>query len=183
MSDLDPRHDTDPKNPKLLSRDVFYKGENIIEQGDEGIRAYYIENGRVEVLVKENEHQLKIVELGPGDIFGEMALINDEPRSATVRALDDCTVTIISRDEIEGKIERIEDKAIRTLINVLAKRLRESTKGQMQHYKNLAEFQDRVSSIVDRVDAGIDAAHREAFREEVVPLLTDLQKVLDRYQN
>lgn len=182
--DLDPRNDEKhKKNPKLLNRDVYYRGKDIIQQGEEGFRAYYIEAGRVEVLVEEAGHLLKVAELGPGDIFGEMALINHEPRTATVRAIDDVTVTIISRDEIEGKIKRIEDKAIRALINVLAERLRVSTHEQMQHYKSLSEFQDRVTGIVDKAHAGVDSKKRDAFRREVEPLLADLQSVLDRYQD
>ncbi len=182
--DLDPRKSLEGQPSKVLHREVFFKGKTIIDQDDTGVRAYYIERGRVEILVKDKDskHQLKVAEMGPGDIFGEMALITRAPRSATVRAIEDCTLTVISRDEIEGKIKRIEDKAIRTLIQVLAERLRAATKSQLNHYTNLTDFQDRVSGIVEAVDVGIDPKSRDAFRDEVTPLLTDLQKVLDRYQ-
>ncbi len=180
--DLNPRKQTDRKTADFLSRELFYKGTNIIEQGDEGIRAYYIENGRVEVLVGEDGHQLKVAELNAGDIFGEMALINKETRSATVRALEDCTVTIISRDEIESNIQNITSKATRKLLTVLTERLRTSTQGQVSHYKNLAEFQSRITDMIERVDASIDESKRAEFRDEVEPLLNDLQTVLDRYQ-
>lgn len=183
-SDLDPRKSHEGRNTKVLNREVFFKGKTIIQQGDSGHRAYYIERGRVEILVKDEDgkHQLKVAEMGPGDLFGEMSLITNEPRSATVRALDDVTLTVISREEIEGKIKRIDDTAIRALINVLAGRLRKATMGQLNHYSNLTDFQDRVSGIVESVDAGIDPKSRDAFREEVGPLLADLQKVLDRYK-
>lgn len=179
----DPRNNLGGHKSRVLSREVFYKGDEIIRQGDEGYRAYYIEKGKVEILVKEGAHQLTVSELGEGDVFGEMALISHEPRSATARAAEETTLTVISRDEIEGKIKRIEDDAIRALINVLAERLRESTKNQLDHYKNLAAFQDRISGIVERVDLGISDKDRKAFRDEVSPLLTDLQKVLNRYQS
>jgi CRP-like cAMP-binding protein len=180
--DLDPRKQIkNKKRPKILNREVYFKGQNIVEQGDDAWRAYYIESGRVEVLVKEGKHQLKVAELAEGDIFGEMSLINHEPRSATVRVIEDCTVTVIARDEIEGKIENIEDNAIRALIDVLVERLRESTKGQVQQYKSLADFQDRVTGLVDRVHVGIDQSKRSQFRKDVMPLLEDLQKVLERY--
>ncbi len=182
-NDLDPRNEERPENqPRILSRELFFKGKTIIEQDDEAFRAYYIEEGHVEVLVNEDGVELKVAELGPGDIFGEMALIEPGPRTATVRALEDCSTTIISRDEIEGKINGIQDKAIKALINLLIARLRDTTKGQVHQYKNLAQFQDRVAGIVDRVDLGIDESKREGFRDEVNPLLDDLQKVLDRFQ-
>ncbi len=179
---LDPRKGMDASNRRVLNREVYYKGQTIIEQGSEGYRAYYIERGHVEILIKDSHHQLKIAEMGPGDIFGEMALITREPRSATVRALDDCVLTVISQEEIEGKIDSIKDKAIRALINVLAERLRNSTLGQLTQFKSLAEFQDRVTGIVDAVHDGIDEGQRKNFSNEVTPLLNDLQKVLDKYR-
>lgn len=179
---LDPRMGMDRTNRRVLSREVRYKGQDIIHQGDDGYRAYYIERGRVEILVKDGQHQLKVAEMGAGDIFGEMALITRGPRTATVRAIEECVFTIISRDEIEGKINTIKDKAIRALINVLAERLRNTTQGQMVQYKSLAEFQDRVTGLVDGVQEGIPAESRDAFRNDVTPLLEDLQKVLDRYK-
>lgn len=185
LTTQDPANKTkkqDGPSKKVLNREVFYKGKTIIEQGDEGFRAYYIERGRVEVLIKDGAHLLKVTELGAGDIFGEMALINNERRSATVRAIDDVTVSVISRDEISGKMKRIEDPAIQALINVLGSRLRQTTKGQMKHYINLTEFQDRIANLFSDVDESIDAAERDKFRAEVAPLLEDLQKVLARYQ-
>lgn len=180
--DLDPRSQLDIRNPRILHREVFYSGKRIIEQGEEGFRAYYIESGQAEVLIKDGPHELKVAELGPGDLFGEMALINNEPRSASVRAITDCTLTVISREEIEGKISIIEDKAIRALINVLVDRLREATRGQMVHFKNLADFQDRIHGIIDRVELGVSEQKRGEFRKEVEPLLSDLEKVLDRFR-
>lgn len=181
--ELDPRKQLDRQNPRILNREIYFKGKDIIRQGDEGYRAYFIEKGGVEVLVDDGRHQLKVTELGPGDIFGEMSLINYGPRSATVRALYDTTVTIIARDEIEGKIKRIQDEAIRALINVLAERLRTATRGQLDHYSNLADFQDKISGVVESVGHGIDDSRRTEFRKDVEPLLAELQKILDRYQS
>jgi CRP/FNR family transcriptional regulator, cyclic AMP receptor protein len=179
---FDPRTSMDNSNRRVLSREVYYKGQTIIEQGTEGYRAYFIERGKVEILIKDGPHQLKIAEMVAGDLFGEMSLITHEPRSATVRAVEDTVLTIISKDEIESKIGTIKDKAIRALINVLAARLRNSTQGQLTQYKSLAEFQDRVTGIVDSVEQGIDADQRAAFSDEVSPLLNDLQKILDKYR-
>lgn len=180
--DFNPRNTAEGR--KVLHREVFFKDKTIIDQDDTGVRAYYIERGRVEVLVKDRDgrHQIKVAEMGPGDIFGEMALITGERRSATVRAIEDCTLTVISRDEIDGKIKKIFDPAIRALINVLAERLRNATVNQLAHYTTLAEFQDRVSGIVENTKEGIDPRCQKAFQEEVAPLLTDLQAILDKYQ-
>lgn len=180
--DLDPHNQGDTKNPKILNRRVYYDGDVIVRQGDIGQRAFYIEDGEVEVSVHEGATKLKVATLKTGDIFGEMALITHGPRSATITAKKPTTIAIIEHEEIEGRIARIEDRATKALINVLVKRLQDATHGQLEHYKNLEAFQDRVTGIVDRVHLGIDSKKRDKFREEVNPLLDELQKIMDRYQ-
>ncbi len=181
-TDLDPRKGLKGRKTKVLHREVFFKGQDIVEQGDEGYRAYYIERGRVGVFMHDGKHELKVAEMGPGDLFGEMALITHGARTATVRAIDDCTLTIITRDEVEGKIKRIDDVAIRALINVLAERLRRTTRQQFDQYLGIAELQDRIAGVVDSVDLELDEKDRETFREEVTPLLNNLQTILDKYK-
>lgn len=180
--DLNPRNSAEGR--RVLHREVFFKGKIIIQQGDTGVRAYYIERGRVEILVHDasGKHQLRVAEMGPGDIFGEMALITGEPRSATARALEDCTLTVISRDEIDGKIRRIDDPAIRALINVMADRLRHATLGQLSQYMTLAELQSRVSTMIEEAGEGLTPESRAAFQQEITPLLNDLQTIMDKYQ-
>lgn len=74
----------------------FGKGAKILSEGDESNNsAYLIESGSVDVY----RHGKKIDSLQSGDIFGEMALIADEPRSATIIANDDTEVLVLSKDE------------------------------------------------------------------------------------
>ena len=184
MSDLDPRKDIESSGrSKLLNREIFYKGQKIIEQNSNSNRAFYIESGTVEISVKEDQHSVTISKLGPGEIFGEMGLIAHEPRSANAIALEDTTVTIITEDMLNKRVEAITDKAIRKLIRVLIERLTQSNKGQLLHYKNLAEFQDRVIGLMNKADTGISKSKRAAFREEAEPLLAQLEALLDKYNS
>ncbi|MCB1532334.1 MAG: cyclic nucleotide-binding domain-containing protein [Alphaproteobacteria bacterium] len=177
--DLNPKNSG--KSQTVLNRQVYYKGDEIIRQGDIGQRAFYIEDGAVEVYIHEGATKLKVASLKSGDIFGEMALITHDPRSATVIATQTSTITIIEHKEIEGRIEAMKDGAIKALIRVLVDRLKEATRGQLAHYKNLEDFQDRITGVVDRVELGIDSSKSEQFRKEVNPLLDQLQEILDRY--
>jgi CRP-like cAMP-binding protein len=71
-----------------LSDESFEAGQVIIRQGEAGDRFYVIRQGRVEVLLEEPGQPVhRVTELGPGDFFGELALLLSAPRSATVRAL------------------------------------------------------------------------------------------------
>lgn len=180
-NNLDPRSELDGKNQRILNREVFYAGNMIVHQGDIGYRAYYIERGNVEILVQDGGHEMRVATMGAGDIFGEMSLITKDPRSASVRALNECVCTVISVDEIEGKIKGIKDPAISALIHVLADRLREVTKAQVTTHRST--YVGRITSLIDSIQPGVAESDREAFRSEVVPVLEQLQDIVDKYKN
>ncbi|MGH7778103.1 MAG: cyclic nucleotide-binding domain-containing protein [Candidatus Dormibacterales bacterium] len=73
-------------------------GTVVVRQGDPGDALFIIEEGRCEVVVQESPgHSVTVAFLGSGDFFGEMALVSEEPRSATVRALTDCRLLVLDR--------------------------------------------------------------------------------------
>lgn len=74
----------------------FAKGEIIFRQGYPGDHAYIVKEGEVEIFFEENdftEKQLAI--LGVGEMFGELALMDDKPRSASARAYTDVVLQIM----------------------------------------------------------------------------------------
>jgi NADH dehydrogenase len=82
-----------------ISRAHYQPGDYIIMQGDPGTNFFVIESGEVEVLRGRNEGEsLEILAvLGPGDFFGEMALIDDRPRNASIRARTPVEVLVMGR--------------------------------------------------------------------------------------
>ena len=73
-----------------LDRAAFAPKETVFEQGERGDRFYVVESGQAEVLQGDRV----IGTLGPGEGFGEIALLNDEPRTATVRAAGDAPLRV-----------------------------------------------------------------------------------------
>lgn len=69
----------------LLGRE-YHDGEVICRQGDRGECMYVVQSGRLTVLREEGSHAVVVGELTSGDIFGEMAIFERQPRSATVKA-------------------------------------------------------------------------------------------------
>lgn len=170
-----------PRQP-LLNRENYFSGDTIVEQDSNACRAFYIEEGEVEIRVREGRHEIAVSRLGKGEIFGEMGLLLDSQRSATVKALSNCTLTVISRETLEKKIDTIEDKAIRAIIRILITRLRQSNSGQLHHYRNFAEFQERLDMLLSKADRGVAQDKKGAFREEAEPLLNQLEALLDKYR-
>ena len=99
------------------------KNEVLFYQGTIGSQMYVLLGGKVGVFDGEKH----IATLTPGAMFGEMALVNKEPRSATVRALEESRLFVLS----ESTFEKLMTKrvAIRILLNIIATlslRLKES---------------------------------------------------------
>lgn len=82
-------------------------GEDIIVQGEKGDNYYIIKSGRVAVLKKKKGEMKtsKIVELTSGEAFGEEALIGDDPRNATCRAMEETTVYVLSKKDFNQVVK------------------------------------------------------------------------------
>jgi NADH dehydrogenase FAD-containing subunit/uncharacterized membrane protein YphA (DoxX/SURF4 family) len=87
-----------PDPTERLQRAHFEPGDEVVRQGDEGETAYVITSGRVEVLQDGN----KLGELSDGDSFGEIALLSNVRRTATVRCLTACELTVLARDDFRA---------------------------------------------------------------------------------
>ena len=102
---------------------TFKKGDVIIEKGSDGTCAYIIESGKVEVSDLVNNEKAILAILGEKQIFGEMGLVEDKPRSATVTAIEDVRLAMLSRDNFNELFEK-NPKVFLPIIKSLFERLR-----------------------------------------------------------
>ena len=78
----------------------FNPGQVIIREGDMGSLFYVITEGRAEVIIHDaNGSDVILHEVGPGDFFGELSMLTNEPRTARVRAVEHLTTLVLERDE------------------------------------------------------------------------------------
>lgn len=86
-------------NSMGIAHEHFEPGQEVFQQGDLGDRIYIIAKGRAEVVREEGKRQAVLAQLGPGEYFGEMALLNQTTRNATVRCTEALDVLSIHKRE------------------------------------------------------------------------------------
>jgi CRP/FNR family cyclic AMP-dependent transcriptional regulator len=101
----------------------FKAGEIIFKEGDAGVEFFVVKSGSV--AVRRGNRTLDV--LGEGEIFGEMALIDSEPRSATVAAESDCVVVPVGEKQFLFMTSEAPYFAL-SVMRVLVQRLRTSNK-------------------------------------------------------
>jgi CRP-like cAMP-binding protein len=80
-------------------------GHEIVRQDDPGNEAFVVARGALQVVRRQGADETVLAQLGPGAIFGEMALISESPRSASVVALEPAQLLVLARDELERAAE------------------------------------------------------------------------------
>lgn len=89
--------------PKLLDRREYKAGHVLFNQGQKGTHAYVLEEGVVEIIRMQGSERRALGRLGPGAIFGEMALVDDKPRMAGAVTVSPCTMLVISREQFQAR--------------------------------------------------------------------------------
>jgi CRP-like cAMP-binding protein len=111
---------------ELLIDRKFPKDAVIFEDGSMGDYMYVIRTGEVKVTKMSEDGREKILEiLGEGEFFGEMALLDRQPRSASVKTTRACTLLALSRQDFIALLRRDPDISLE-LIRELSRRLRET---------------------------------------------------------
>ncbi len=105
---------------------TYNTGDVVVEEGQTGNGVYIITEGKVEVVKGlTSANPQRIATLDQGEVFGEMALLDEQPRSASVRALETTTCVGIDRWLFISQVLKDPNVAI-TMMQVLAQRLRET---------------------------------------------------------
>lgn len=112
----------------LLHEREFVKGEIVFDEGEEGQAIYLILTGKVLICRQGRPTDGAIAELTPGQCFGELALLDDSPRMAQVRAAEDCVLAVFFREDFLGLLQThagIASKISLQLSRYIGQRLRE----------------------------------------------------------
>ncbi len=123
-------HDLSRRELELISRNCrereYPAGAVLLQQGETGVGLYVIVSGSVRVTQQhEGSGARELATLGRGDVLGEMSLLDDLPRSATVTAVEPTRVLVLPVWDFRASLREAPDIAIK-LLTVLSRRLRQA---------------------------------------------------------
>ena len=116
----------------------YEPGETVFFQGEPGVGMYIIEEGLISIVLnQQNEEPMKLTDLEEGDFFGELALLDEFPRSADAIAQTPCTLIGFFRPDLLNLLERIPKLGARVILElsrIVGARLR-SSNNEVQQLK------------------------------------------------
>jgi CRP/FNR family transcriptional regulator, cyclic AMP receptor protein len=153
----------------------FAPGEAVFREGDDSDTCYVVHSGHARAIREHPDgRQITLATFGPGDIFGELAMFDDERRSATVEATDDLEVLGILGGDMRRLLRRHPDMAVKLVIS-LGRRLRAANERLAR--QSFQTVQSRVAAVLAQL---VEQARAEGAPERdvaVVATQADLAKL------
>jgi uncharacterized membrane protein len=140
----------------MLSTEECDAGATLFRAGDAGDSMYLIEDGKVQISMKSSDgEELILAMLGPGDFFGEMALIDGNPRSANASVIEPSRMAVLSRQHFLSFLDTSPNVAIE-MLTALSRRLRRTdellrhlaTRNVNEEEASHLTFADRAADII-----------------------------------
>ncbi len=134
----------DPSKIKLLAftseRVVFQPGDFVCQQGEMGDAAYVIMNGQADVMVNTPSGPITVATMNKNDVVGEIAILINIPRTATIKAASELTTLRITKDQFFRMTGEFPEMAVE-MMRVLAERLVRTTE-ELQKAKESLQKED-----------------------------------------
>jgi len=148
-----------------LEERFFHAGNVMLHAKDTSAHFFLIKSGKVKISLRsdETEREVTLTYLKPGDFFGEMAILDGEPRSATATAASDTLALVGSREDFLGKLREHPQIAL-NLLAIMSKRLRRAD--QQIEDLSFLDVQGRVARML------LEMAEREGQETEVGVLVS-----------
>jgi CRP/FNR family transcriptional regulator len=150
----------------------FVSGEVVFREGDESSTCYVVRSGHARAIREHGDgRSITLATFGPGDIFGELAMFDDERRSATVEAIETTEAIAILAGDMRRLLKEHPDIAVK-LLSALGRRLRETNERLAR--QSFQTVQSRVAAVLSQL---VEAAREEGAPDGDV-LITSTQAEL-----
>ncbi|MDM8532893.1 GAF domain-containing protein, partial [Anaerolineales bacterium HSG25] len=131
-------------------------GQNLFEEGSSGDKLFIIKQGELDILTGSGRTEQLLATRQPGDVIGEMSLLDDEPRSATARGKTDCVLLSISREQFDTLLD-MSRTASKAILRTVTPRWRENEAVLRQNEQIVREQAD----MLERTITALQMAHDE----------------------
>jgi CRP/FNR family cyclic AMP-dependent transcriptional regulator len=111
-------------NPQIK---IFQPGAHLFHENDRSRELYIVQSGNIRVYRTQNNREVELSVLGKGAVLGEMALIDGRPRSASAKALDECSVAIVDADSFLNRIKGVPSWFL-TIIKMTCQKIRNANR-------------------------------------------------------
>jgi len=138
----------------------YGKGSLVFSEGDQGDSAYLVQSGKLEVSREVDGKRSVLGEIGPGKMFGEMALISDAPRMATVSAVEDSLLIAVPPEVFEAQLNDMEAMTKALLLSMIGHVRSLTTKVEALE-KQLGAMPDPEPEVVFYKPAGFNKYKQE----------------------
>lgn len=156
-----------PQDSKTMSeriRRVFRAGETVFTEGERQDIAFIIEEGEIEIWTEIGGQRRVLNILGPGALFGELALVDRQPRSASATALTQTVLTVVTQQQVDERLADA-DPILRMVLFVVMRHFRSEVERARNHYapfQRSTETGPAVENAQRRIDEAIDLIKTEA---------------------
>jgi CRP/FNR family transcriptional regulator len=123
----------------------FAGGSTIFREGDRSDTCYVVSSGHARAVRERGGRTISLAHFGPGDIFGELAMFDDESRSATIETLDDVEAIAITGGDMRRLMREHPDLAVKMVVS-LGRRLREANERLSR--QSFQTVQSRVAEVL-----------------------------------
>lgn len=156
---------------------TFPKGKVLFKQGDKGTAAYIVNSGAVGIYREAMGRKIPLATIRKGELFGEMAVVDNSPRMATAFALEESTLMVISVETMMDKMRKA-DGFIRALIGMLMTNLRHVHDSHTPKSRSLVDAVNTLHRQSEIVTRFLQADLPPKFRTDLEGWLKQLDAVL-----
>lgn len=152
--------DLDKNELREIERQVHHReytvGERIFSQGQPGLGMYIVLSGKVRIYQEEDGDQIELVRIGQGSFFGEMALLDETPRSATTEALEFSKIIAFFRPDLLELLDRQPRtglKIVKGIAHVIAARLRAQNDVSRELHEQVQSLQQDLANLQSQLNS------------------------------
>lgn len=148
------------------------KGDSLIKEGDASTSMYWLQSGSLRLFKKKGQGFIELGVVHTGEVVGELSFLDNEPRSASVEALQHCDIVEIPRGNFD-KVMVIQPKWLSSLVQTLVKRLRTTN-------NRLREVESNSTVYVQDEDGKTSKIHEFLSTKDILKLCSALVLVASR---